>query len=244
MKRLRIYLVAFLAFAIAAASLCVFSAPAKADETLKSVDVYLLMGQSNAAGHTKVSFGDASLTSATFNNVLVGGICQPRLDGTYDNFKCLEYSSLKTAKKGLGRDSGCIGPEYGMAKVLSEATVTVNGASVPLYDENNRAVIFKYAAGGTDLLNTIANDTDKTYGNWYPRSLQNKNAKDYVPNKTGGLYNGAVNAFRTFTNNLKSAPATKFRSKESRGCRAKMTATSRKSTEALYKRSSATSEKI
>ncbi len=205
MKRLRIYLVAFLAFAIAAASLCVFSAPAKADEALKTVDVYLLMGQSNAAGHTKVSSGDASLTSATFNNVLVGGICQPRLDGTYDNFKCLEYSSLKTAKKGLGRDSGCIGPEYGMAKVLSKATVTVNGTSVPLYDENNKAVIFKYAAGGTDLLNTIANDTDKTYGNWYPRSLQDKNAKDYVANKTGGLYNGAVNAFRTFTNNLKNA---------------------------------------
>ena len=101
MKRLRIYLVAFLAFAIAATSLCVFSASAKADEALKTVDVYLLMGQSNAAGHTKVSSGDASLTSATFNNVLVGGICQPRLDGTYDNFKCLEYSSLKTAKKGL-----------------------------------------------------------------------------------------------------------------------------------------------
>ena len=91
-----------------------------------------------------------------------------------------------------------------MAKVLSEATVTVNGTSVPLYDENNKAVIFKYAAGGTDLLNTIANDTDKTYGNWYPRSLQDKNAKDYVANKTGGLYNGAVNAFRVFTNNLKN----------------------------------------
>ena len=208
MKKLSIYLVAFLALAVAACSLGVFSAPAKADETLKTIDVYLLMGQSNAAGHTKVSSGDASLTSATFNNVLVGGANQPKLNGSSD-YKYLDYNSLVPAKKGLGRSEingeKYMGPEYGMAKILSEARVTVNGASVPLYDENNKAVIFKYAAGGTELLNYVDEENDRNYGNWYPRSLQNPNEKGYVTGSTGGLYNGAVKAFRTFTNNLKNA---------------------------------------
>ena len=205
MKRLKLRLAAIFAFVAVAVSLCALSVPANAEETLKTVDVYLLMGQSNAAGHTNASSYGASLTGDTFDNVLVGGVCQPRLNGTYDNFSCLDYASLKTARRGLGKASGYIGPEYGMAKILSEATVTVNGTSVPLYDENNKAVIFKYAAGGTELLNYVDEDNDRNYGNWYPRSLQDPNAKGYVAGATGGLYNGAVRSFETFANNLKNA---------------------------------------
>lgn len=205
MKRLKLRLAAIFAFVAVAVSLCALSVPASAEETLKTVDVYLLMGQSNAAGHTNASSYGASLTGDTFDNVLVGGVCQPRLNGTYDNFSCLDYASLKTARRGLGRSSGYIGPEYGMAKILSEARVTVNGTSVPLYDENNKAVIFKYAAGGTELLNYVDEDNDRNYGNWYPRSLQDPNAKGYVAGATGGLYNGAVRSLETFTNNLKNA---------------------------------------
>ena len=205
MKRLKLRLAAIFAFVAVTVSLCALSVPASAEETLKTVDVYLLMGQSNAAGHTNASSYGASLTGDTFDNVLVGGVCQPRLNGTYDNFSCLDYASLKTARRGLGRSSGYIGPEYGMAKILSEARVTVNGTSVPLYDENNKAVIFKYAAGGTELLNYVDEDNDRNYGNWYPRSLQDPNAKGYVAGATGGLYNGAVRSLETFTNNLKNA---------------------------------------
>lgn len=205
MKRLKLCLAAIFALVAVAVSLCALSIPANAEETLKTVDVYLLMGQSNAAGHTNASSYGSSLTGDTFDNVLVGGVCQPRLNGTYDNFSCLDYASLKTARRGLGRSSGYIGPEYGMAKILSETRVTASGTSVPLYDENNKAVIFKYAAGGTELLNYVDEDNDRNYGNWYPRSLQDPNAKGYVAGATGGLYNGAVRSLETFTNNLKNA---------------------------------------
>ena len=205
MKKLKLRLVAIFAFVAMTLSLCVLCVPANAEETLKTVDVYLLMGQSNAAGHTNVSSFDSSLTGDTFDNVLVGGVCQPRLNGTYDNFSCLDYASLRTARRGLGKGSGYIGPEYGMAKILSEARVTANGASVPLYDKNNKAIIFKYAAGGTELLNYVDEDNDRNYGNWYPRSLQDPNAKGYVAGATGGLYNGAVRALEAFTDNLKNA---------------------------------------
>lgn len=209
MKKLKLCFAAVFAFAIIAASVFAFSAPARADEALKPVDVYLLMGQSNAAGHTNATSREASaITSQTFPNVLVGGVCQPSLDGTADNFKRLDYSSLTPARRGLGRGPGYIGPEYGMAKALTSASLTVNGTSVPLYDENNKAIIFKYAAGSTDLLNTLVNDADHKYGNWYPRSLQEEAKRQgdgYVAGETGGLYNGVVAAFRTFTENLKSS---------------------------------------
>ena len=210
MKKLRKFAVAVLALIVFAT--CGYGAigsPAKADEALKPVDVYLLMGQSNAAGHTNAASREASaITSQTFPNVLVGGVCQPSLDGTADNFKRLDYSSLTPARRGLGRGPGYIGPEYGMAKALTSANLTVNGTSVPLYDENNKAIIFKYAAGSTDLLNTLVTDADHKYGNWYPRSLQEEAKRQgdgYVAGETGGLYNGVVAAFRTFTENLKSS---------------------------------------
>ena len=104
MKKLKLCFAAVFAFAIIAASVFAFSAPARADEALKPVDVYLLMGQSNAAGHTNATSREASaITSQTFPNVLVGGVCQPSLDGTADNFKRLDYSSLTPARRGLGR---------------------------------------------------------------------------------------------------------------------------------------------
>ncbi len=203
MKKFKTFVVAFLAFIVFAVSFGAF-APAKADETLKTVDVYLLMGQSNAAGFSSVNSGSAALTSDTFDNVLVGGVNQPYLNGTFSNFKQLDYSSLVTAKKDLGKTAGYFGPEYGMAKALSSAKVSVNGVGKPLYDKDNKAVIFKYAVGASRLLNYV-DDVDRDRGTWYPRSLVDTSSANYEEGITGALYTGAVAAFRTFSDNLKKS---------------------------------------
>ena len=203
MKRFKTLAVALLAFVVFAASFGAF-APAKADETLKTVDVYLLMGQSNAAGFSSVKSGSAALTSDTFDNVLVGGVNQPYLNGTFSNFKRLDYSSLVPAKKDLGKTAGYFGPEYGMARALSSAKVSVNGMGKPLYDKDNKAVIFKYAVGASRLLNYVE-DGDKDRGTWYPRSLVDTSSANYAEGVTGALYAGAVAAFRTFADNLKKS---------------------------------------
>ena len=204
MKRVNMLLIAFVLMIAMVAGITAISMPAKAEQTLKQIDVYLLMGQSNAAGFTTIASGNASLTSDTFDNVLVGGIIQPNLDGTYTNFQKLTYESLVPAQKGLGKTSSYFGPEYGMAKVLSSAKVSVNGEGKSLYDEDNKAIIFKYAVGGTRLLNYVSSD-DRTRGTWYPRSLVSSSSPNYEAGVTGALYTGAVEAFRTFTANLKSS---------------------------------------
>lgn len=204
MKKLKSLAVAVIALIVFAASFVTISAPAKADETLKQVDVYLLMGQSNAAGFSSVASGNGALTSDTFDNVLVGGVNQPYLNGTVSNFSKLDYASLVPAQKGLGKTSGYFGPEYGMAKALSAAKVSVNGTGKSLYDKDNKAVIFKYAVGASRLLNYV-DDTDRDRGTWYPRSLVNTSSATYEEGITGALYTGAVSAFRTFTENLKKS---------------------------------------
>ena len=204
MKKLKLCFAAVFAFAIIAASVFAFSAPARADEALKPVDVYLLMGQSNAAGFSSLSSGNSALTSEAMENVLVGGICQAYLSEAPSNFSKLTYESLVPTKKGLGKSDGFIGPEYGMAKVLASARVNVNGTGAQLYDKNNKAIIFKYATGASRLLNYVY-ETDMKMGTWYPRSRVNTASAGYVEGVTGELYNGAIRAFGTFAENLKKS---------------------------------------
>ena len=204
MKKFKSLAVAVIALIVFAASFVTISAPAKADEALKQVDVYLLMGQSNAAGFSSVASGNSVLTADTFDNVLVGGVNQPYLNGSVSNFSKLDYTSLVPAQKNLGKTSGYIGPEYGMAKALSAAKVSVNGTGKSLYDKDNKAVIFKYAVGASRLLDYV-DDTDRDRGTWYPRSLVNTSSATYEEGITGALYTGAVSAFRTFTENLKKS---------------------------------------
>lgn len=194
MRKSFLAMIAVLALAIS----CVLpfaATQAKADTALKNIDVYLLAGQSNAAGHTKVTGGadsndveNLSLTSQSFSNVLMAGVCEPKLDGS-NAYKHLTKASLSPVARGMGRNSNCIGPEYGMAKELSKR-----------YTSDNQAIIFKYAAGGTTLRNDKTDNNYAAIGNWYPRSLQAENA----PKADGGLYNGMIAAFESFTANMKA----------------------------------------
>lgn len=153
-------------------------------ESGKTIDVYLIGGQSNAAGYSP----KGSL-SGTFENVYYAGqINKTRVDNVYgDNQKGNTAQDNLGAPinvtAGLGRSAWHIGPEYGMAKVL-------NG----LYSADNTALIFKSAAGGTALRNLSVDDS-AFYGNWYPRSLWNSEV-DSDKSAMGVQYNNFVENFR------------------------------------------------
>ncbi len=151
-------------------------------DNTKVIDVYLIAGQSNAAGY---SFHDGVLTEV-FPNIWYAAETDRYRDGTYlgssfiESFEDFSFE----IKAGLGTLPERIGPEYGMAKVLS-----------PLYSENNPALIFKSAAGGT-ALRDICEWESEIYGNWYPRSLW---PEGFTPNKdsaTGLQYHLFIENFK------------------------------------------------
>lgn len=157
--------------------------------TNQTVDIYLLAGQSNAAGYS----AKGSL-SGTFANVGYAGEVDKKLNNAGVGFSNIasysEYLWQTTA--GLGRTSNHIGPEYGMAKALNAK-----------YTGSTKAFIFKTAAGGT-ALRDLASSGSATYGNWYPRS---KWVSGYTPDPsgndpTGVMYYNFIENFKTVYRNL------------------------------------------
>ena len=145
------------------------------------IDMFLIAGQSNAAGYSAYSSSDS------FGNVMYGG----EVDANYVNGTAaqslLTFDKFKTKiTTGLGRAGGFIGPEFGMAEVLSE-----------YYTADSPAFIFKSAAGGTSLLDTLPSGTS-TYGNWYPKSRWSANKAV----TTGMQYENFVENFQTVYNEL------------------------------------------
>lgn len=127
------------------------------------LDIYLIAGQSNAAGHTKVRNASALYEVAPelqtgYSHVLYAGNAR-RDNGSeaIDNYK-----DWAPARIGLGinRDEWIhIGPEAGIAAALSE-----------YYNEESGryAGIIKMAHGGTGLLNNTGGSN--RFGNWMPPS--------------------------------------------------------------------------
>lgn len=173
---------------------------AKAEESAteaKTIEMYLIAGQSNAAGYSKAG----SLTEE-YENIMYAGQTDKKLRSTdtvstSSDFLTSYDKYCKKVMPGLGANSNCIGPEYGMASVFNDR-----------YSQDNQAMIFKTAAGGTNLLNS-ASGLSASFGNWYPRSLWPAN---YTPeinvasqnnNATGILYELFVENFRSVYNTLK-----------------------------------------
>lgn len=158
-------------------------------ETTKTIDMYLIGGQSNAAGY---SYHNDTLTE-TFANVGYGG--------ETDKWRTKEavgsrYLTAETFKwgvtKGLGSYASRVGPEYGMAKVFNSH-----------YSQNNRAFIFKSAAGGTSLRNISSGESDH-YGNWYPRSLWTSGFTPSTASATGLQYHNFIENFKTVYDALRA----------------------------------------
>ena len=153
------------------------------DENRK-IDIYLLAGQSNAAGTSDYSsaYSPASEGERDLNK--------------YENVKYYYYASLPggnvfrnyteygPVQEGQAHCNKCIGPEMGMASVLD-----------PIYAEkaDTDALILKSAVGGTTLLyhqdengNTVDitgkrvnDDSYNKKGSWYPTALDKSSAFGY-----------------------------------------------------------------
>ncbi len=196
---------AFLLFAVALMPTFASVETVNAD-TLTPIDVYLIAGQSNAAGYSNKDV-NGEFSNETYNNIMYVGETEiEKENGLNANFSNIDFSSAPNrdkdnpdfvwspyVKSGLGTSNINIGPEYGMAKALNSS-----------YTSSNKAIIFKTASGGTALADKNSG-LSATFGNWYPRSLW---PTGFTPNgktsPTGVLYWRFVENFRNFYNELVS----------------------------------------
>lgn len=145
------------------------------------IDIYLIAGQSNAAGYS-----NRGTHRDVYKNVWFSGeIDKIRATGKTSMSLMDPVTYKKTVTPTFGRFNGNIGPEYGMAEIFNE-----------YYDGNKTPVLlFKSAAGGTALNNDTSGQSGD-YGNWYPRSLWPDGKVDPKNSPTGVQYYNLVENFK------------------------------------------------
>ena len=154
----------------------------------KSIDIYLIAGQSNASGYTRITSASSLYERAPdlktgYSNVHYAG--NARSDK--DSYATLvnNQKSWRPVTLSLGRADGYFGPEAGMAQSLSA-----------YYNEETgkHAGIIKLAHGGTCLLNSTSGSNQ--HGNWVSPSYAEHLGVTYA-SPVGGLYNALVEEVRT-----------------------------------------------
>lgn len=165
------------------------SVRAEEQEQQKIIDMYLIGGQSNAGGYSKLSGFDIS---GTFDNVLYAGeVNRSRANGTSPNVRRIDsFDDYIAVTTGLGFSTSYIGPEFGMAEVLDN-----------LYGSDKKAIIFKSAAGGT-ALRDVQGGNSALYGNWYPRSHWGQGFTPNSGSPTGVQYYNFIENFKIVYANL------------------------------------------
>ena len=154
------------------------------EEDVKSIDIYIVAGQSNAAGCTVIDCPKLeelwSDCRVGHEHVIYSGVPDYNWHGKEINWQ--------PAKAGQGVSENHMGPEVGMAKLLHEE----------YYNESTGKVagIIKFAHGGTSLMNLGGASAD--YGNWL---TNHKDADDSELN--GKLYRGLLTHFEKSVNALK-----------------------------------------
>ncbi len=146
----------------------------KVDINKKAIDIYIIAGQSNAAGCTNVSESDAKKIEALWEYAATGVesvIYMGSPTSVEVGNKCKDWTF---AKIGLGVSEKHMGPEVGMAEVLNN---DYYGRK-----ENLTAGIIKYAHGGTALL-----DQNTAGGNWVSPSYAESLNKEHTGSR-GILY--------------------------------------------------------
>jgi len=157
-----------LAAVMGAALIAPLSVTANAD-TEKKVDVWIVAGQSNAAGYSQLNqtvyggsgnykqylTGEDSRNAQGYNGVLYYGATE--VQATSD----LPEIALQSVKMGQGAWADRIGPELGMANVLASR-----------YTSESPAAIIKFAVGGT-YLGDFKGDgqQSKDFGTWASPSM-------------------------------------------------------------------------
>ena len=155
------------------------------EDLKKSIDLYIIAGQSNAAGYTKINntvllqlWNKASTGSS---NVLYAGRAEYSLNVNTPQVSTVANEVQWTnAKTGQGKTTSHMGVEVGMAKVLSEE----------YYTGNKTAGIIKFAHGGTSLIGGTGSE-NAANGNWVPPSFAKLKGWSYT-GIHGGLYRGLL----------------------------------------------------
>lgn len=152
----------------------------------KTADVFLIAGQSNAAGSTRVDstpYGYAVAYTPTENVLFYGGN-HKTVDGGVGRY----LTDFRPVQHGCGYTDNHVGFELGMANVLNVK---------PEYSgPDKKAIIFKSAAGGTSV---FPEGNYNRFGNWYPKSLWEKDyyKEDYF-NPIGFQYRTFMTVFEEF----------------------------------------------
>lgn len=148
MKKFSAAVLLALTTAGAVAASCGAYLPAHAAEE-KTADIYILAGQSNAVGcsnllqtargetktYAETIGADDARNKDGYDDVLYYGVTNVEAKTAE-----IPQTSLTPVKLGQGQSAQFMGPEVGMAKILSES-----------HTEDHPAVIVKYAAGGVFL---------------------------------------------------------------------------------------------
>jgi hypothetical protein len=152
----------------------------KVDASSNTIDIYLIAGQSNAAGYTKVEASDKadlidydSRYGTGFNNVLYYGCTNVNVGAS------LPAMSIQSTKIGLGNGADYIGPELGMAEFF-ELDKGIQ----------NKVGIIKYASGASSIYDDYTSSSNKVRGNWYSPSVAKAISGGAVgdPNISGNCY--------------------------------------------------------
>ena len=117
------------------------------------IDVYLIAGQSNAVGYGSDGLSASIMNDPRytdgFSNVLYYGVAEGN-----------DYNEFVPVTVGLGKDSGRVGAEVGIAAAVG--------------DSSRNSAIIKHAIGGSYLYPTTNGTPAQNYGTWTPPSYIDK----------------------------------------------------------------------
>lgn len=148
----------------------------------KAIDVYLIAGQSNAAGQTPIN--------GLYNGYTYGGSVDNEKVKEYENgYKNIFYygatklndpskgnMEFDVVRAGEGTAAAYMGPELGFGEYAS-----------PILEKSNKqAAIIKYAVGATGFANSTS-DVCNAYGNWLSTTSLEEETDNLVA-KSGLLY--------------------------------------------------------
>jgi len=176
----------------------------KNTESTKSIDLYVIAGQSNATGYSRI---DDSALASLWDHYTVGSqnvIYRGRAEYT-NNVNTPEVSTgvnyvqyWTSAKAGQGKDTSHMGAEVGMAARLSSI----------YYQGDKFCGIIKYAHGGTSIFDNREGE-NAANGNWVSPSYARVNGWNYAEstpdakNLTGNLYRNLLEEVRDSVGALK-----------------------------------------
>ena len=133
----------------------------------KTIDMYLVAGQSNAAGYTKTE----SIPADKMKNVYQVGFDKVFYYGNADSHSVYNFSTQ--VRLGLGWTASHFGPEIGMAEMITKYS-------------GKQSIIVKCAYGGSGLVDNTSSQSH-SYGNWTSPSMINPATAHAT--KTGYNYN-------------------------------------------------------